>query len=217
MAGEHAQQRPAADGAPAPRRTVGMRQMAAALSRVTGGIGVTNDNVTAIRALPVPQQLLMCAVGKMLGDTMASRGIPIRLPPTGGAAHAHTAARFIGGCAANAPLAEGGSGMGGMQRRRPCGAAAAAADSLGLRRSREVTLGELEASHMALCKAVGVAAYSSGEFATAADVLCTLGLVELSGGGGGERKRRRVSLRVPEDDVVMALAEVPVLKDVVGA
>jgi hypothetical protein len=39
------------------KHTVGMQQMAAALSMVTGGIGLTNANVTAIRKLPPPQQV----------------------------------------------------------------------------------------------------------------------------------------------------------------
>ena len=41
---------------------VGLRDMHEALTRVTGGIGVANVYVTAIRHLPVPQQLLMATL-----------------------------------------------------------------------------------------------------------------------------------------------------------
>jgi hypothetical protein len=194
-----------------PRRLVGLREMASALARVTGGMGATNDNVAAIRALPAPQQLIMAAVGKMLGDSMASQGIAIRLPPAPGAAT--TAARFIGG-GGGAILAN--PGLAAAPGRRLSGGGGGG-DPASARRSKEVTLAELEAAHVALCRAVGVAPYTSGEFATAADLLCTLGLVEMGGGGGGERRRQRVLLRVPEDDVLLALADVPVLKHVVGA
>ncbi len=77
-------------------------------------------------------------------------------------------------------------------------------------------MGDLQAAHAGLCKRMGVGHYSSGEFATAVDMLRTLGLVELRG-GAESGARRRVVLAVAEDDVMMALADVPVLKNVMGA
>jgi hypothetical protein len=82
--------------------------------------------------------------------------------------------------------------------------------------SKELTVGDLRAAHAGLCKRVGVTAYSQVEFNVAIDMLCTQGLVELKG-GAGKGPMQRVGLQIAEDDVLMALANVPVLKDVVGA
>ena len=139
----------------------------------------------------------------------------MKVPGAGGANQSTSAARFIGhsGLPTEPTLGPSAS-LADAHRRRPSVGGAKAAQRKG---RGDLTLGELEEAHAALCKRVGVAGYSAMEFATAADVLCTLGLVELGGGGGGERRRQRVALRVAEDDVFMALADVPVLRDVVGA
>jgi len=204
-------------------RRVGMRHMASALSRVTGGIGASNDNVSAIKKLPVPQQLLMCTVGKLLGETLGRRGLAVKAPSSAGAgATSNAAAKFIGhsGVVSDpvlfAPEPSSAKSLSGTHRRRSSSIGGGGAAS---GRKHDLNLGELELAHAALCKRVGVTSYSSMEFATATDVLCTLGLVELSGGRVhtlADRKKQRVMLRVAEDDVLMALVDVPVLKDVVG-
>ncbi len=79
--------------APAPvRRTVGIRHMSQAIAQVTGGAAVV-----AVRQLPTQQQLVMCAVARMLGDAGAKERpppkqtftdfLPIKDPPASSKAH----------------------------------------------------------------------------------------------------------------------------------
>ncbi len=219
---------------------VGMKHMAAALAQVTGGIGASNDSVNAIRKLPVPQQLLMATVAKLLGERMGSRGLAVKVPVAPGLGGASAAARFIGTAAIAQPLIDvtvgpttgaAGAGSGttnGATNRVSNGplttkkARNSLADAHRRRSSsitassKELTVGDLQAAHAGLCKRVGVTAYSQIEFNVAIDMLCTQGLVELKG-GAGKGPLQRVGLQIAEDDVLMALADVPVLKDVVGA
>jgi len=191
----------------APR--VGMRHMAKALSRLTGGIGSSNANVAAIRMLPVPQQLLMCTVGKLLGEKLGAKGMTVRVP-SAAPSLASAAAKFIGHAGIPTALVDEG----------PAPVPGSAADAKQRRASgpgkHELTVADLQEAHQALCKKVGVAGYSGSEFMTAVEVLQTQGLVDIVG-PRGDLKRSRVTLRVAEDDVLMALVDVPVLKDVVGA
>lgn len=203
-----------------PSQLVGMRHMSVALGSVTGGIGAGNQNVVAISTLPVPQQLLMCTIAKLVGDTLASRGLSVTLPASADVAlrGQTNAARFIGGGGgppAN-PLDLGNgsrsaAALRDAQRRRS--GVPAGGDK---QRRKELTLGNLRAAFAGLCKRVGVAEYTIGEFGTAVDLLCTLGLIEVRG-GTNQGTHQRVVLQVPEDDVLLALADVPVLKNVVGA
>ena len=214
---------------------VGMKHMAAALAQVTGGIGASNDSVSAIRKLPVPQQLLMATVSKLLGERMGSRGLAVKVPTASGLGGASAAARFIGTAAIAQPLLEvtGGPdpttntfapphGPTPGTAKKPKMARNSFADAHRRRSSsiiassKELTVGDLRAAHAGLCKRVGVAAYSQVEFNVAIDMLSTQGLVELKG-GAGKGPLQRVGLQIAEDDVLMALADVPVLKDVVGA
>ena len=219
---------------------VSMRHMAVALSKVTGGIGMNNDNVAAIRKLPVPQQLMMVAVSKLLGEKSNARGWAVAVPSARGTVSA--AARFIGtapieqslltvhgndpfttSAAAQQQKKKKSSLMAGGRQRRLSSAFAAPGDG----QNKGLTVGDLKAAHTKLCKRVGVAPYGPSEFGMAMDMLCTMGLVAVGGAGGrgggfgtiaGQGGlRQRVSLSIAEDDVLMALADVPVLKHVVGA
>jgi hypothetical protein len=195
--------------APRPARLVGVRFMATALGRLTGGVGTAGAGVSAIRSLPPQQQLLMCLLGKLAGETLADRGLAVRAPPAAGRSNStHQASgrsAFIGLGAGNGV---GASGLGGG------GAPVAAAPPP---RNREVLLGPLEQAHSTLCRQVGMQPYTSGEFATAVTILQDLGLAALIGPSKSEQARRRAVLRVPEEDLLMALADVPVLKGVIGA
>ena len=204
---------------------VGLRPMAAALSKITGGMGVTNAIVGVIKKLPVPQQLLMATVAKLLGEKMGGRGLAVKVPSARGPFSA--ASHFIGTGIVETPLLvdfdsiafnngssstkKGGkrASLGAGHKRR--GSFTAAAPGPG-----ELTVADLKAAHAGLCKRVGVGMYSGSEFATAMDMLSTMGLVEVKG-GAGQGPRQRVTLQIAEDDVLMALADIPVLKDVVGA
>ena len=140
------------------------------------------------------------------GDTLHARGAEVRVAPAGGKARA-----LLGSPAPSLSLAS--------SRRGSLGSAASGSVGGAAPRQRDVTLGQLEEAHASLCRRVGMQAYGGGEFATAVSILQDLGLIALGGGGGGgrEAKRRRVLLRVPEDDITMALAEVAVLRGVIGA
>jgi hypothetical protein len=221
---------------------VGMRHMAAALAQVTGGIGASNDSVSAIRKLPVPQQLLMATASKLLGERMGSRGLAVKVPTAApGLGGASAASRFIGTAAIAQPLLEVTSAGGGIHgpsnvsnnavfthgptpgtgkkakmARNSLADAHRRRNSSIIASSKELTVRDLQAAHAGLCKRVGVTSYSQIEFNVAIDMLCTQGLVELKG-GSGKGPLQRVGLQIAEDDVFMALADVPVLKDVVGA
>jgi hypothetical protein len=164
---------------------------------VTGGVGASSGVVLAMRALPAPQQLLLIAVGRLGGEALAARGLHVQAPAGAGAGGA--ASRFIGAGAAPAALLRPG------EDAPPPRAAPAA----------RATLGDAEALHARLCRAVGVAPYSAGEFVEAADVLASQGLLNVA--AGGEPRQRRTSLRVADDDIIRALADVPVLRALVEA
>lgn len=189
---------------------VTMRHMNVALGRVTGGIGLNNENVATIRSLPVPQQVLMCTVAKLLGDVMPGRGLAVEQNPLKPVGNSN---RHLMGlsCAREEPINDAPvSNLGKAWRRRsepPYGS---------LKKSKELTVGDLQAAFKGLCKQIGVAEYTPAEFGTAMDLLNTLGLIRLGKGPAQKGSKRRVTLTVPEDDVMMALSDVPVLKSVVG-
>ncbi|PSC67141.1 cell division control 6-like protein [Micractinium conductrix] len=213
------------------KRGVGMRQMAAALSRVTGGIGINNDNVKAIKAMPPQQQLLMATIGKLLGNMMCSRGIPLRKPAPlpipgssrkaggGTAAASHARAAFMSPThSASSSRARGGlmSPTNSVNSRRSGGSVLSGGGmASGLPRSREVLQGQLQEAFAGLCRSVGLEGYAGEDFGTACDGLQDRGLIGLA--PAKEHRWRRVTLRVPEDDIMLALADVRVLKNVVGA
>ena len=210
----------ASDGVKREPERVGMRHMAKALSQVTGGIGVKSDIVASIQQLPVPQQLLMVAIAKLLGEKLQNRGLQLKLPSNdrrkslSGAGAAH----FIGsgnGCVVSdlLPVTAGNAStsLKTAHRRR---SSQGGFGSIDMGR-KDLTLGDIECAHAELCKRVGVTQYNGSEFVTASEMVSTLGLVEFV--GKGDMRQKRVVLRVPEDDILMALADKPVLKDVVGA
>lgn len=81
--------------------------------------------------------------------------------------------------------------------------------------SQVVTLTEIEQSHKKLCEKIGVDVYSSSEFTTAIEVLATLGLIQLTKTGQKtDLKRSRVQLKIGEDDVWIALSDIPILKNI---
>jgi len=177
---------------------VNMRHMAQALSRVAGGIGTSNENVSSIRNLPVPQQLIMCAVSVLAGETLEARGLKSVSKPSGG----------ILGCTTATTSSQTFTQV---HKRRNNGLEFKKGTKI-----RSVTFGELEQSHRSLCNQVGVTKYSQMEFTTAIDVLCTLGLIKLGKiGASHDVRRQRVELNVGEDDVWMGLAEIPILKDII--
>lgn len=203
---------------------VGMRQMAAALSQVTGGVGISNINVAAIQKLPVPQQLLVATVSKLLGEKMNNRGLKVKVPTAAGIggifAGSTAATRFIGTAVVEQPLLNVSddpfSKKGKKPAKKSLGDAHRRRSSMAAPGPGDLTVEALKAAHASLCKRVGVSVYSSAEFHSAMDTLCMLGLVELKG-GVGLGPRQRVVLQIGEDDVLLALANVPVLKNVVGA
>ncbi|KAI3427369.1 hypothetical protein D9Q98_010285 [Chlorella vulgaris] len=182
----------AASSGPPPSRLVGLRHMAAALSRITGGIGLSNTNVQAIRALPPQQKLLVCTAGKLLGDSLGSRGLtvlkPSHMPTPGGS-------RKAGGTSAAAGRAK-------VTFMSPANSAASSIKSAaslasgaasGVVRSREVLLWQLEKAFSDLCKQVGMDPYDSLEFGTACEALQDRGLLGLS--AARDPKWRRVTLQ----------------------
>jgi Cdc6-like AAA superfamily ATPase len=192
---------------------VSIRQMAAALGRVTGGIGTSNAYVVAIRRLPVPQQLLMATISKLLGgERLNARGLQVHVPSSSPSASS-PAARFIGAttaAVAEQPLRHVAAAAGGVG---PFGAAPRRRRASGAEQPGGLALDGLRAAHAGLCNRVGVTPYSDGEFHAAMDTLQSLGLVTVRGKTG---PKRRVTLPVAEDDVALALAGVPVLQHVTG-
>jgi len=203
---------------------VGMRHMAAALSAITGGLGAENYNVKAIKQLPPQQQLLMCTAGKLMGETMSERGIQVKLPMIGGGSNRKRqmmglvgSSRMVGtptmaGGASSSLVV--GNGVGGHTtntvEKQP-----SSSKHIG-----EVTVGQLEEAHAMLCRQVGMAPYTPSEFGTAISNLEIAGLLSIDSSVGKGRnkdgKMLKVGLRIPEDDIVLALADVPVLKNVIG-
>lgn len=202
-------------------KLVGMRHMAKSLSQVTGGIGINNEKVATIQQLPVPQQLLMVVIAKLLGDTLQNRGLKLKLPSKDrrnsfAATNSH---HFIGsgnGAVVSdllpAPSMPSATFKTAHRRRSSHGTNSVGFDFLS---RKDLTLGDIESAHAGLCKKVGVTQYNGSEFVTAAEMISTLGLVELV--GKSDMRQKRVLLRVPEDDILMALADKPILKDIVGA
>jgi hypothetical protein len=195
------------------RCRVTMRHMNVALGKVTGGIGLSNENVAALRSLPVPQQVLMCTVAKLLGEVLPGRGLAVEIKPMKSFGNG---SRHLMGmtCALGHEDSNGGGPTRGdlgnaWRRRSEC-------KDGNLKRTKELTVGDLQVAFKGLCKQIGVAEYTPAEFGTAMDLLSTLGLIHLGKGSAQNNSKRKVSLAVPEDDVMMALSDVPVLKSVVG-
>jgi len=176
-------------------RLVSMRHMAEALNKVSGGIGSSNEHVCTIKKLPVPQQLIMCTVSAMVGENLRARGLKNTSQQKSSQTH-------IMGMKPSQSLIS-----------LPTYRHSASGGTKTL--SHIVTLSEIEQSHKTLCSNVGVDVYSSSEFTTAIDVLTTLGLIQVTKAGQKtDLKRSRVQLKIGEDDVWLALADVPVLKHV---
>lgn len=175
---------------------VSMRHMAAALNKVSGGIGTSNEHVCTIKKLPVPQQLIMCAVSAMVGESLKARGLK------SDASHNHGQNHLMG-MKPNQSLIS-------LPTYRH-----SASQTGGKSVSQVVTLTEIEQSHKKLCEKIGVDVYSSSEFTTAIEVLATLGLIQLTKTGQKtDLKRSRVQLKIGEDDVWIALSDIPILKNI---
>jgi len=195
------------------RCRVTMRHMNVALGKVTGGIGLSNENVAALRSLPVPQQVLMCTVAKLLGEVLPGRGLAVEIKPM--KSFGNGSRHLMGMTCAHGHEDSNGGGptrgdLGNAWRRR------SECKDGNLKRTKELTVGDLQVAFKGLCKQIGVAEYTPAEFGTAMDLLSTLGLIHLGKGSAQNNSKRKVSLAVPEDDVMMALSDVPVLKSVVG-
>lgn len=176
--------------------TVSMRHMATALNKLSGGIGTSNEHVCTIKKLPVPQQLIMCAVSAMVGESFKARGLKSDSQYNSGETH-------LMGMKPNQSLLS-------LPTYRH-----SASQSGSKSVSHVVTLSEIEQNHKTLCSKIGVEKYSSSEFTTAIEVLATLGLIELTKSGNKtELKRSRVQLKIGEDDVWIALADIPILKNI---
>lgn len=175
-----------------PKLLVGMSHMARALSKVSGGIGASNEHVNSIRTLPVPQQLIMCVVGAMIGENLKARGLK--------------------------SSEKRGSQLMGMKMNHnvvtlPTYTSIGRVDTT--KAKSIVTLAEIESNHRTLCSKSGIEQYSHSEFVTAMEVLSTLGLIQLNNTQGNSGlARTRVQLKVSEDDVWMALSNIPILKDI---
>ena len=177
------------------RCLIGMKQMAKSLSKISGGIGASNEHVKAIRKLPVPQQLIMCTVSAMVGENTHARGLKTKTNSS----------------ETTAPLM-------GMQWSQPIVSLPVYRNIQGeSKSSKAITLAEIEQGHRQLCSKVGVEKYSPSEFATAIEVLSTLGLIQLAKTSKStDLKRSKVQLKIAEDDVSIALSEIPILKDILS-
>lgn len=175
-----------------PSPLVGMSHMARALSKVSGGIGASNEHVNSIRTLPVPQQLIMCVVGAMIGENLKARGLK---------SNEKRESQLMG------------MKMNHNVVTLPTYTSVGRVDTS--KAKSIVTLAEIESNHRILCSKSGVEQYSHSEFVTAMEVLSTLGLIQLSNGHGNSgMAKTRVQLKVSEDDVWMALSSIPILKDI---
>ncbi|KAI8110494.1 hypothetical protein M9435_002168 [Picochlorum sp. BPE23] len=180
------------DQTTSPKPLVGMSHMARALSKVSGGIGASNEHVNSIRTLPVPQQLIMCVVGAMIGENLKARGLK-----SSEKRESQLMGMKLNHNVVSLPTY---TSIGRVDTSK--------AKSI-------VTLTEIESNHRTLCSKSGVEQYSHSEFVTAMEVLSTLGLIQLSNGHGNSgMARTRVQLKVSEDDVWMALSSIPILKDI---
>jgi hypothetical protein len=65
-----------------------------------------------------------------------------------------------------------------------------------------------------LCTSIGAEKYTPSEFSTAIEVLETMGLIQISGKKATDMRRARVQLKISEDDVWLALSDIPILKNI---
>jgi len=176
------------------KRTVGMRQMGLALNKLSGGVGTSNEHVKAIKKLPVPQQLIMCALSAMVGETFQARGIEDR-------ANGSRDGQPLLGMKISHNLVS-------LPTYKAPESAVAAKPAV-----QPVTLADIEQGQRSLCGSIGVEKYTPSEFSTAVEVLETMGLIQLSSRKAAD-KRSRVQLKISEDDVWLALSDIPILKNI---
>lgn len=174
------------------------RQMYTAINIVTGGMGISNNNVQAIKQLPPPQQLLMAIIGKMLADSAN---------PLGGDGHQLKPFHLNssnGGNKTMGLMPPPTAHLNPLSRRR-------SSIGAGARGSKDITLGQLEDTHAKLCSLIGLTPYTGPEFVTAVTILEDLGLIGVL--SAKESKRQRVTIRVSEDDITFALENAPVINN----
>ncbi|GAB4813240.1 hypothetical protein N2152v2_000286 [Parachlorella kessleri] len=211
-----------AAAAPGPRR-VGLRQMGAALGGLTGGIGISNHYVQMVRALPPQQQLIMCAVAKLLGDTLAGKGTPLpkaarsllSAPPSSSKKTVcrAQAAQFMSP-QSSISISRGGSGSfatsGGAAGTSGSGGAPALAPAAA-GRSRDISMGQLYEVFTLLCQQIGYRdRWDPSLFYAACDNMDSL----LAISRNSNPSLRRVTMKCHEDDVVMGVADTPQVRTV---
>lgn len=179
------------------KRTVGMRQMGIALNKLSGGVGSSNEHVRAIKKLPVPQQLIMCALSAMVGESFKARGIEDR--PVGGRDGQMLMGMKISHNLVSLPT-----------YRPPESGASISKPST----AQMVTLTDIKQGQQSLCTSIGAEKYTPSEFSTAIEVLETMGLIQISGKKATDMRRARVQLKISEDDVWLALSDIPILKNI---
>ena len=182
---------------PSVKRTVGMRQMGIALNKLSGGVGSSNEHVRAIKKLPVPQQLIMCALSAMVGESFKARGIEDRL--VAGRDGQMLMGMKISHILVSLPT----------YRTSESGAAASKPPM-----AQIVTLADIEQGQRSLCNSIGADKYTPSEFSTAVEVLETMGFIQISGKKATDMRRSRVQLKISEDDVWLALSDIPILKNI---
>ena len=176
---------------------VGMRQMGVALNKLSGGVGSSNEHVRAIKKLPVPQQLIMCALSAMVGESFKARGIEER-------AVGSRDGQMLMGMKISHNLVS-------LPTYRPPESGSATSKPP---TAQVVTLADIEQGQRSLCTSIGVEKYTPSEFSTAIEVLKTMGLIQLSGKKATDMRRSRVQLKISEDDVWLALSDIPILKNI---
>ena len=179
------------------KRMVGMRQMGVALNKLSGGVGSSNEHVRAIKKLPVPQQLIMCALSAMVGESFKARGIEER-------AVGSRDGQMLMGMKISHNLVS-------LPTYRPPESGSATSKPP---TAQVVTLADIEQGQRSLCTSIGVEKYTPSEFSTAIEVLKTMGLIQLSGKKATDMRRSRVQLKISEDDVWLALSDIPILKNI---
>ena len=182
---------------PSVKRMVGMRQMGIALNKLSGGVGSSNEHVRAIKKLPVPQQLIMCALSAMVGESFKARGIEDRLM-------AGRDGQMLMGMKISHNLVSLPT-----YRTSESGAAASKPPM-----AQIVTLADIEQGQRSLCNSIGADKYTPSEFSTAVEVLETMGFIQISGKKATDMRRSRVQLKISEDDVWLALSDIPILKNI---
>ncbi|KAK9804320.1 hypothetical protein WJX72_006487 [[Myrmecia] bisecta] len=183
------------------RKLVSVGDMAAAVAKLSGGLGRSSVVVKAMKDLPQQQQLVLCCAAKLLGDLSASVGTPATvrkcMPATSRLAATPLPAsqsRRESQPSSSARKSVGGTpGQGGMAR------------------ARDATLGQLHASYLALCRKMAFKPLSSlEEFNSVCSTLADQSLLLL--GKGSDVRQRRVTLRVAEEDVMLALQDSRILQ-----